>query len=441
MPAPSERPAPAPSLGVIHGSAVYVGALVGPGLLLVPALAVQAAGPASVLAWSALLVLSAPLAATFAALGARYPVAGGVSAYARAGLGATAAAVTGTWFVAAVTIGAPAVSLIGGLYVTALIGGGTSTAALVGLAMFAACLLANALGVRVSTAVQMALSTLLVVVLTVAVAVALPARGGEHWTPFAPHGWWAVGTAASLLIWQFVGWEAVAQLAGEFREPSRDLPRAAALAFAIVTVLYISLAVATVGVSGGSHSSVPLADLVSVGFGRAGRDATAGLALALTMGTMNVYLGSAARLAGALAVEGALPRALRPSRAGVPLRALALTAAIGLPLLGLLALGAGSAAGLVRATSALFVGVYVLAVISATRLLTGRARTLARAALVPVALVAGFSGWYLLVPAGVAVIPLARGGLSRLRPGDPYRLSSGEIQADPATRACGGSLD
>lgn len=441
MPAPSERPAPAPSLGVIHGSAVYVGALVGPGLLLVPALAVQAAGPASVLAWSALLVLSAPLAATFAALGARYPVAGGVSAYARAGLGATAAAVTGTWFVAAVTIGAPAVSLIGGLYVTALIGGGTSTAALVGLAMFAACLLANALGVRVSTAVQMALSTLLVVVLTVAVAVALPTRGGEHWTPFAPHGWWAVGTAASLLIWQFVGWEAVAQLAGEFREPSRDLPRAAALAFAIVTVLYISLAVATVGVSGGSHSSVPLADLVSVGFGRAGRDATAGLALALTMGTMNVYLGSAARLAGALAVEGALPRALRPSRAGVPLRALALTAAIGLPLLGLLALGAGSAAGLVRATSALFVGVYVLAVISATRLLTGRARTLARAALVPVALVAGFSGWYLLVPAGVAVIPLARGGLSRLRPGDPYRLSSGEIQADPATRACGGSLD
>ena len=52
---------------------------------------------------------------------------------------------------------------------------------------------------------------------------------------------------------------------------------------------------------------MPLADLIAVGFGRAGRDATAVLAVALTMGTMNVYLGGAAKLAVALAEEGALP--------------------------------------------------------------------------------------------------------------------------------------
>ena len=73
-------------LGVVRGSALYVGALIGPGLLLVPALAAQAAGAASILAWAGLLVLSAPLAITFAALGVRHPVAGGVSAYVRAGL-------------------------------------------------------------------------------------------------------------------------------------------------------------------------------------------------------------------------------------------------------------------------------------------------------------------------------------------------------------------
>ena len=75
------------SLGVVRGAALYVGALIGPGLLLVPALAVQAAGAASIIAWGALLVLSAPLAITFAALGVRHPVAGGVSAYVREGLG------------------------------------------------------------------------------------------------------------------------------------------------------------------------------------------------------------------------------------------------------------------------------------------------------------------------------------------------------------------
>src|SRR5262249_13828573 len=56
-------------LSVSRGAALYVGALVGPGLLLVPALAAQAAGPASILAWAALLVLCAPLAIAFAGLG------------------------------------------------------------------------------------------------------------------------------------------------------------------------------------------------------------------------------------------------------------------------------------------------------------------------------------------------------------------------------------
>ncbi len=82
-----------------------------------------------------------------------------------------------------------------------------------------------------------------------------------------------------------------------------------AVAFGIVTVLYAGLAVATVGVTSGSHSSVPLADLMAVGFGETGRRATTVLAVALTMGTMNVYIGGASKLAAALAEQGALARA------------------------------------------------------------------------------------------------------------------------------------
>ena len=62
----------------------------------------------------------------------------------------------------------------------------------------------------------------------------------------------------------------MAQLAGEFRRPSIDLPRAVALAFAVVSVLYLGLAVATIGVTSNTSSRVPLADLISVGFGRTG---------------------------------------------------------------------------------------------------------------------------------------------------------------------------
>src|SRR5437899_2450710 len=218
-------------LGITRGAALYVGALIGPGLLLVPALAVQVAGAASIVAWGALLVFSAPLAITFA----------------------------------------------------------------------------------------------------------LPTHGGRNWTPFAPHGIWAIGTAANILVWLFIGWEAVAQLAGDFRRPEHDLPRAMGLAFAVVSVLYIGLAVATIGVTAGTHSRVPLADLIAVGFGGAGRDATAVLAVALTMGTMNVYLGGAAKLAAALARDGALPRGVAgDDHHSVPRRPLVVMAAVGaVPLVGL----------------------------------------------------------------------------------------------------------
>ena len=395
-------------LSVPRGAALYIGALVGPGLLLVPSLAVKSAGPASIVAWAALLLLAAPLAITFAALGIRHPVAGGVSAYVREGFGETAAAVTGAWFMTAVVFGGPAVALIGGYYVADLTGSGTGVAVVVGLTMYAVVLTANAAGLRLSSGFQLALSAVLVAVVAVAVAVALPTRATDNWTPFAPHGWWAVGTAANILIWLFIGWEAMAQLAGEFRDPSRDLPRAMALAFAVITVLYAGLAVATIVTAATRDSRVPLADLIAVGFGHAGRDATAVLAVALTMGTMNVYTGAAAKLAAALAAERALPAWLAgDAHRSIPRRPLLALGASAAVLLAGLAAGISSTSDLIRATAACFIVVYVFALASAARMLTGRLRMAAIVALAPICVVAVFSEWFLVVPGVAAALVLA----------------------------------
>jgi amino acid efflux transporter len=316
----------------------------------------------------------------------------------------------------AILIGGPAVSLIGGYYVADLTGSGTSVAVTVGLLMFGIVLAANAFGLRVSSGFQLGLSAVLVVVIATAVGVALPSRGGDNWLPFAPHGWWAVGTAANILMWLFIGWEAMAQLAGEFRRPERDLPRAMALAFGVVALLYVGLAVATVVVSGGGGSKVPLADLVAVGFGRVGRDATAVLAVALTMGTMNVYVGGSAKLAAALAHDRALPRWLAgDGHRSIPRRPLLVLAVVG-PFL-LLALGAGvsSAADLVRATSACFVAVYLLSLASAVRILNGRIRLAALVSLALVTAVAVFSAGFLIVPLAAAAVALAARHGSRRR--------------------------
>ena len=267
------------------------------------------------------------------------------------------------------------------------------------LTIFALVLTANALGLRLSSGLQLVLAAVLIVVIAIAVGIALPARAMLNWTPFAPHGWWAIGTAANILVWLFVGWEAVAQLAGDFEEPTRQLPRAMLIAFGVVTVLYVGLAIATVGVTAGSPSKVPLADLVAVGLGSWGRDATAVLAVALTLGTMNVYIAGASKLAAAGALSGSLPAWLSgDARQSVPRRPLFVDAVCGLAILMSLIAGFANVDDLVRATSACFVAVYVAVSVSAVRILEGAPRA---AALVCATLsigVAAFAGWYLLVP-------------------------------------------
>src|SRR4029077_6691907 len=107
-------------LTTARGAALYIGALLGPGLLLLPGLAAAEAGPASIIAWLALLILSGLFAAVFSALGRHNPSAGGVIGYVTAGLGRRAGLVTGWMFLAGVVCGAPIVCLIGASYVTGL---------------------------------------------------------------------------------------------------------------------------------------------------------------------------------------------------------------------------------------------------------------------------------------------------------------------------------
>ena len=391
-------------LSTRSATALYVGAVLGPGLLIVPALAASAAGPASLVAWVALLLLSAPLAATFAALGVRFPEAGGTAAYVRAAFGRRPGAVTGWWFLVGVVVGAPAVALAGGYYVAELLGTGRDGAVVAAAGMMGVVAVANAVGLHVTARLQLGLAGLLAALLLVAVVTALPASRAENWTPFAPHGWGAVGTAASLLMLSFIGWEAVSHLAGELRDPARQLPRAIFFALGVVVVLYLGLAVATVGVLGTeAPSNVPLADLMGAGLGQAGRTGTAALAALLTMGTMNAYVAAAVKLSGALAAEGSAPASFaRPGRA------LLLFAVVAALLLAALAADLVGLDGLIRACSAAFVAVYVTSTAAGIRLLSGAGRRLAAVSFAAVLVVFAFFGLYLLVPAAVA-------GLASLR--------------------------
>ena len=284
-----------------RGAALYIGALLGPGLLLLPGLAAAEAGPASIIAWLALLILSCLFAAVFSALGRHNPSAGGVIGYVTAGLGRRAGLATGWMFLAGVVCGAPIVCLIGASYVTDLTGGGQFARAAVAAALLLTVVGLAAGGLRASAAAQLVLVSLLTVVVIVAVAGSAGAATAGNWTPFAPHGWLSVGSAAATLMFSFVGWEAVAPLTTRFADPGRQLPRVVAIALAVTTALYLGLAIATIGVLGPrAATDVPLAGLLSHAIGAAGPDIAAVAAIVLTLGATNAYINGAAAMAGQL---------------------------------------------------------------------------------------------------------------------------------------------
>src|SRR5690606_14319431 len=128
---------------------------------------------------------------------------------------------------------------VGG-YVSAAAGGGAGVTAVTAVALLLFAPIVNSFGIRVTGRVQLGLAGLLVLFLLVAVAASVPHARWDNLVPFAPHGWLAVGPAAALLVWCFVGWEAVTHLTAEFRHPARDVPRATAAAVVVVGLLYFS---------------------------------------------------------------------------------------------------------------------------------------------------------------------------------------------------------
>jgi amino acid efflux transporter len=412
---PVGHSAPA-SLTVPQGAALSIGAVLGTGVISLPALAAELAGPASLLAWLALVLLSVPLAATFAALGSRYPDGGGVSTYARRAFGRRAAAVVGWCFYFAVPVGAPAAAMFAGHYVADVLGGGARTALLTATAITLVVAVANLLGLKVSGRLQLGLASVLLVLLVVATVAALPYADLANLQPFAPHGWAAVGSAAALLVWAFAGWEAVSSLAADYRRPERDLPKATAITVVVVGVLYLAIAGTSILVLGSAAgaSAAPLSDLLALGIGGPVRAITAVVAVLLTIGAMNAYFAGAAKLGAALGRDGALPVWFaRGSAAGeIPRRSLLVVSGLALlSLAAFVALGLDIEA-LVLLTTGAFSLVYAVGTASALRLLPGRtwAHRAALGALVAVVGLLVLTGVYLVWALALSAAALAYDG-------------------------------
>jgi amino acid efflux transporter len=389
-----------------QGVALYVGAVVGTGVLILPGTAASLAGPASVVAWAFVSLLGIPLALTFAALAGRYPDAGGVATFTGRAFGPGRGAAVG-WFYFFASANALAVMpLIGAYYASVPLGFGRGGAYLLGASMLACAVASNAGGLRVSGRVQLALSSCVAALLLSAALVSVPSMSLENWAPFAPEGWGAVGRVAVLLLWAVFGWEAIAQLAAEFENAGRDVPRSTLYSVGLIVLLYVGVAAAVVGTAtygSAAVDRVAVATLLGNAMGASVAAVASFAALVITLATVNAYVAATSRLGYALARDGVFPAQLSVLDArGVPLRAV--FAAGVLSACGMLicyAVGWGPEDLLVVSTS-LGLATYVLGTAAGAKLLRGEGRLMAVVALLMCLVMLPFAGALVSLPIAVA---------------------------------------
>jgi len=405
---PGDTAEPHGHLGVAGGTALYVAAVLGTGILVLPALAASVAGPGSIIAVAALAIISIPLAATFAALARRHPDAGGVATFARRAFGPTAARVISYWFFFGTPIGAPIAALMTARYVVAVIGGDALTTTLIAIGLMVIPVIVTAFGVRFAGWLQLVLSAALVAVLVFVLAAAVPHANSANLQPLLPHGWAGVGLAMNLYIWAFAGWEAVAGIGGEFRNPKRDIPRATALALVIVSVAYLAIQTVTVLVLGGraSTSAVPLLDLVVVSSGRGGGIVVAVIAAIVVTGVFNAYLAAFSKLGAAMGRDGDLPRwfGRGAENGGIARRGLLLSAVI-MAAYSAVVLASGDLQPFILVHTSIAAAVYALGVASALVLLPRRSVGwwMSLASCVFAAGLLLLAGWHLVFPLALAM--------------------------------------
>jgi len=69
----------------------------------------------------------------------------------------------------------------------------------------------------------------------------------ENWTPFAPNGFKGIASAAAIIFFAYIGFDAVSTAAEESRNPQRDMPRAILGSLAVCTLIYIVVAAVLTG--------------------------------------------------------------------------------------------------------------------------------------------------------------------------------------------------
>jgi basic amino acid/polyamine antiporter, APA family len=306
-------------LGTFDATMVVVGAIIGAGIFLNPAIVAQRVGTSALVlaAWGLGGAIAVVGALCFAELGARLPRAGGGYVYLRDAFGPLPAFLYGwTQLLVINTGGIAAVAITFASYTVDVAGAGDELVKPLAVAAIVFLSAVNAAGVRFGAWVQNTFTLLKLAALALLVGagvwVFVSGDGGAAaaGSPSAPSGAGlvlAMGTALVAVLFAYGGWQHANNIAEEIRDPERRLPLALLVGVGIVVTVYVSANAAylvALGPQGLAASTAPAADALRAAAGRWGGVAIAVGVACSTFGILNVFIMAVPRVYQAMAADG-----------------------------------------------------------------------------------------------------------------------------------------
>ena len=227
---------------------VSAGVMISSGLFVLPAIAYAEAGAAMILSYALASLLIIPTILAKSELVTAMPVTGGIYIFADRSMGPLMGTIGGltAWISLAFK---SAFSLLAmGIFVL-LIKPDVSEL-MMKLISIACCLIftfINIKGVKLSGRFQTIIVMLLILFLIVYVIIGIFSVQPQRYVPFTPMGPGSIFTTAGLVFISFSGTTKITAIAGEVKNPGRNLPLGIFYSWGIVSVLYVTVVFVTVG--------------------------------------------------------------------------------------------------------------------------------------------------------------------------------------------------
>ncbi len=233
-----------PQLGFAGACFVLIGYVVGASIFVLPGELAGVAGPAVFIAYGIAAIPALLYSLVVAQTGALYPVSGGAFILVQENLSRCFGFIY-LWVVLSMALVAiPLIALGFGQYAGLMIPGFSAQwLAILCIAVFT---VTNCLGVSVAGTIQAALVVWFLLVLVLFLTAGISLGSTELLQPLLPLGVKGVFTAAATAYFSYAGVLVIAEIAGEIKQPGRNIPRIIAVGFLVVILLYclVSLALA-----------------------------------------------------------------------------------------------------------------------------------------------------------------------------------------------------